>query len=552
MDIIYDAETAGGFNQHHPDFRSLFFGWMDNTTGQITQDLHAHPKFQVSDIAVGHNEKYDRKCFRQQRGYELLALPFDTKVAFHLIREDLSSYKLEWLSQLCGYPFPNYKQLIDFDDPEYVNDSDIWLYNRHDLCATKRLRDVAAPILHRQGKWRIFQMLMEFLKVLAEVEWKGIQVDEEYLDTFGSEWKAKREEALRSIEAAGFHCDPEEKQGYSSKELLAYFKRQKVKLPKTVKGNPSAAAANLEKIDHPVAKLILELREANKQYGTYYLGFKKTLVGGRYYPDYDLTATVSGRLGERFIQVMPRANTSGFKKCIRSKWSDGLLFAIDWSQLELRIIADVVAAVTGNAELANDLLGGLDIHAETLARFPFLPDRTRAKNANFSVFFGGKGWTLCHDYGFTKEQAEEFRYDLLDVRYQSVKAWHLETEKQTIMNGKVRMLTGRERHTDKFTEGYNGQIQGVGSDFNKIMTIKCYKRLDKEGLETHPIADVHDENIFDTPSKKEFDKARELCLNEYSRLNEYFYEYFGYELKMKYEGEMKVGKNLLEMEKVHG
>ena len=26
MDIIYDAETAGGFNQHHPDFKVLFVG----------------------------------------------------------------------------------------------------------------------------------------------------------------------------------------------------------------------------------------------------------------------------------------------------------------------------------------------------------------------------------------------------------------------------------------------------------------------------------------------------------------------------------------------
>jgi DNA polymerase-1 len=391
---------------------------------------------------------------------------------------------------------------------------------------------------------------MEYLKVLAEVEYRGIQVDEGVHDAFGLEWKQKREKALENIEAAGFHCDPEEPQGYSSKELLAFFKRQKVKLPKTSKGNDSAAAENLSKIDHPVAKLILELREANKQYGTYYQGFKKKLVDGKYYPDYSLTATVSGRLGEHFIQVMPRANTSTFKKCIVSKYPGGCLFAIDWAQLELRIIADVVAAMTGNDEFAQDAKKK-DIHAETLARFSFLPDRTKAKNANFSVYYGGKGWTLCNLYGFTAAQAEEFRNDILNVRYRSVAEWHLMTEKQILQHGKVRMLTGRERHTDSFTEGYNGQIQGVGSDFNKIMMIKCEQRLQKEGVNAHALADIHDEIVFDNANETERKEALRLTMDEYRKLPEYFYDYFKYELKMPYEGEAKIGYNLLEMEKVH-
>jgi len=549
-DIIYDAETTGGFCQHHPDFKNLFFGWMKEN-GLLYQGL-VSPKFDEHYTTPAHNEKYDRKCFRQQFGYELPTIPWDTQVALHLIREDLSSYKLEYLSQICGYDYPNYKKLVDFDDPSYA-DEDVRgvlkLYNNHDLRATKLLQTVAAPILKRQGKWPLFTMVMEFLKVLAEVEWQGIQIDESVLESFGTEWKQKRDDTLGRIEAAGFHCDIDEKQGYSSKSLLDYFKRQKVKLPTTAKGNPSAAAANLEKIDHPVAKLILELREANKQYGTYYLGFKKNLVGGQYYPNYGLTATVSGRLGEHFIQVMPRAATSDFKRCIRSKFTDGQLLAVDWSQLELRIIADVVAAVTGNTQLADDLLGGLDIHDGTLKKFPFLPDRTKAKNGNFSVFFGGKGWTLQHLYGFTKQQAEEFRNDLLNVRYPSVKEWHLITEKQTLLNGKVKMLTGRERHTDSFTEAYNGQIQGVGSDFNKIMMIKCYNALKKGGFESHPIADIHDEIVFDCP-KKELDTVKKLLYTEYSKLNEYFFEYFKYELRMKYEGELKVGPNLLQMEKI--
>lgn len=551
MELVYDAETVGGFNQHHPDFKNLFFGWL-TPGGNIYQGLEKPWLEPDKFITVGHNEKYDRKCYRKEYGHELPTQPYDTQVAVHIIREDLSKYKLERLGPMFGYEYPNWKKMINFDDPSYADPE--WrkwlkLYNRHDLRATKLLRDATAPILKRQGKWPVFTLMMDFLKVIAEVEWKGIAVDTGVLDQFGQEWKTRRDESLQAIEAAGFHCDPNEKQGYSSKELLAFFKRQKVKLPKTAKGNPSAAGAVLEQIDHPVAKLILQLREANKQYGTYYLGFKDSLVAGRYYPNYELTATVSGRLGEHFIQVMPRGTTSKFKQCIRSKFSTGKLLAIDWSQLELRIIADVVASVTGNSQLADDLLGGLDIHAETLAKFSFLPDRTRAKNGNFSVFYGGKGWTLTNLYGFTRDQAEEFRRNLLVDRYPSVAEWHLLTDKQVLLKNKVRMLTGRERHTDSFAEAYNGQIQGVGSDFNKIMMISCYTRLIKERYQSHPIADIHDEIVFDCPQEELYDVKR-VCLEEYAKLNEYFYQYFGYELKMKYEGEAKIGPNLLEMEKV--
>lgn len=558
--IIYDVETVGGFNQHHPNFKNLFFGWLNSRDGRIVQHLKPPPfNIPISGAdpldtngwtkytAVGKNEKYDRKCFRKQFGYELPLQPYDTEVAVHLINETLAEYSLEQLAVYFGYEFPNYKQLVDFKDPSYADDESrgvLELYNRHDLYATKLLKDKTWPILQQQGKDKIFKLMMDFLKVLAEVEWQGVKVD---LQELGRQEEQIAEKLAICHVKLGAIAAIEWDSPKQVRELLL---SQGYKLPKTLLGNPTVNEAALTKLAPKceAARILLEFRGLRKQLGTYCTGFRKALIDDMYYPNYRLAGTVSGRLSESFIQVMPRRETSEFKRIIVSKFQGGKLLAVDWAQLELRIIADVVAATTGDTKLADDLKVR-DIHAETLARFKTLPDRTRAKNVNFSVFYGGKGYTLTNSYGLTKNEAMAIRQDLLFDRYPAVGKWHLETEKQILLYGKVNAITGRTRHTSDFNEAYNSQIQGPGTDFNKIMMIKCYTRLKKEGYASHPVLDVHDEIVFDC-KPEEYKEIQSSLMEEYSKLPGYFYDYFKYELKLDYEGELKVGNNLYDMEKV--
>ena len=555
-DIIFDAETVGTpplqFCQQHPDFRVLFNGWMMHD--EIFQDHPANPQVYLPLINykekyparfIGHNLKFDIKCMLRTLEPKLRYVKselYDTQLAFHLIREDLNSYKLEHLAQHF-YQYPNYKNLVDFDGNYWEDMQTLKIYNKHDLLCTKRLKDITEPILKKQGKWKLFQMLMDYVGVLSQVEMKGIKVDRFELEQQRQEYQL-RESALlyelkqfSDIDWSG-----------TTDEVRDYFGKRFKKLPKTKLKKAKIDENILKGLDCEEARLLLRLREVQKQLHTYIEGFDSVLIDGIYYPDYNLTNTVTGRLSERYIQLMPRKETSQFKKIITSKFEGGYLLECDWSRLEALLQAEMIWIKTGMHKLADDLVGGFDIHDETLKRFPFLPDRTRAKNANFSCIFGGRGKALVQQYGFTWEQAEAFVSDLTETRYPELAVLFRGVQSQVYQEGRVfHPYTNRTRHTGNYNEGLNAPIQGIGSDYNKIMTIRLQQVL--KDCQSHLIADVHDALIVDVhPEEKE--EVIGLTRAAYGQFHNYFHQYFGVDLKLKYNAEFKIGRNLYNMEKI--
>jgi len=546
MDITFDAETIG-LRHKHPDFRVLFNGFLGDEC--LSQDLE-YPTLKSYDNLIGFNLKFDLKCLFQQfpTWDEWPKQLYDTKIAFHLLREDLNSYSLENLAHVL-YQYPNYKYLVDFSNSDYVGDIQLLkLYNRHDLYFTKQLKDLTEPVLRKKNKWPLFMMLMDYIKALTTMEMKGVKVDIIELNRQGAIWEVKRNKAAEALRNYGLKVDFESKALIGTNDLRDFFKREKVKLPKTDKGNDCINKNTLKILDHPVANLLLELRQANKQLGTYNIGFKNELIEDIYYPNYSTTGTVTGRLSEKFIQVMPRPETSEFKKCIVSKFPGGKLLSSDWSRLEALLAAEMFWIFTGKHKLADDLVNGYDIHDETLQRFKFLPDRTRAKNANFSTIFGGRGYSLVNEYGFTWPQATEFVHDLIVVRYPEMSEFFEMRGKEISQKGYVEHpYTHRGRHTSNYNEGLNAPIQGIGHDFNKIMTITLAHHL--EGFESHVCLDVHDDITVDVCPKEE-KEVIDIVKTVYNDFDLYFHNYFDIELKVKYNAEHKIGNNLYSLTKI--
>ena len=59
----------------------------------------------------------------------------------------------------------------------------------------------------------------------------------------------------------------------------------------------------------------------------------------------------------------------------------------------------------------------------------------------------------------------------------------------------------------------NMPIQGTAADIMKLAMIKVHKRLEKEGLQTKMLLQVHDELVFETP-KSEMESLKELVFDE--------------------------------------
>lgn len=556
MEITFDYETVG-LEHNSPDFQLLFCGWLWEE-GDIDQQKGKFDLEMYGPTLIAHNAKYDLKCLLKD-GFSL-ACPtlsvYDTQIAFKILREDLprEAYKLESLAGLF-YEYPNYKQLVDFkdkkenyyDSPEKLEQ--LKLYNRHDLYATRRLRELTEPALRKHGMWNLFLMTMDFVKELSYAEMKGIKVDVPELDKQEVILKEKADaigEYLKTV--ADINWD-------APAQVGEYFAEQGLKLKKSKKTGKYLCDKEVLKklaLESKIAETILEWRKISKQLGTYTEGFRKLLYNGIYYPDYDLLGTVTLRLSERFIQIMPRPTVSPFKKIIVSKFPGGFLLGVDWSQLEICLNAEEC----GDPQLIQDILYGIkgkdgvirDIHNNTLYTFPFLPDRTRAKNANFTPFYGGVGYTLVKKYGFTEEQAADF-IEYFFKRYPKVRESHIKKQWEIATKGYVTAITGYRRHTDSNYEAYNAPIQHMGTTLNKIMFTKCSQRLRKDWFKTHPVGDIHDEVLFDGPPEEK-DEAIKVIAEEYSKIKEYFYSYFGYELKLDYKCEMKIGKNLYDTVKI--
>lgn len=131
----------------------------------------------------------------------------------------------------------------------------------------------------------------------------------------------------------------------------------------------------------------------------------------------------TGRIHSSFQQIMATGRTSSsgpnmqnidrgkdMREAFRA--DEGNVFVVaDFSNQELALLADLAQ----EKKMLEAFLGGRDIHTET-ARLVFnnplldkeSEERTRAKNINFTVSYGGGASTMAEKYGITVKTAKEF------------------------------------------------------------------------------------------------------------------------------------------------
>lgn len=554
--LVFDYETIG-LRHNDPTFKNLFGGWLDAESGTISYDNDPIFCFDPVDLLIGKNVPFDLKCLiKENKDHRWIKNLFDVGVAVHLIREDLENYSLEELVKYFKYPFPNYKYLVDFKGPYWEDMETLKWYNRHDLMAPLWIYAKVLPILTRRKLWPLFNMMMDLEKALTEIEMNGVQVDLTELNRQRQVVVGQRNEcllALTSIEDIDWN---------SPQQVGEHFSSRRIKLFKTDKGNLSVNEIALQALSdkgNTTAQQLLVLRGLNKKLGTYIGckpdcqrietesshicgGFEKQLIEQKYYPSYNLTSTVTGRFSEHFIQVMPRKDTSEFKKCIISKFEGGELMEIDWSQLELRLIAEA----SGDLNMQDELNSGVDIHDRTLKDYSFIPNRTKAKNCNFLVPYRGQANKLAREYGFTLDQAQQF-IDGYFRRYPGIRDWHDRIDLTCLTNGYIDGKTGRRRHTTNLNEATNFEIQPFGHDMNKVAMILLHEKMN--GLKSGIVAEVHDSLIPDVHPKEKEDVKQAIREMQRDFKGE-FQKRLGVELKMNYSVDVKAGKNLYNMEKV--
>jgi DNA polymerase-1 len=334
---------------------------------------------------------------------------------------------------------------------------------------------------------------------------------------------------------------------------------------KTASGHYSTAASVLENLKdaHEIVPLILENRELGKLKSTYADSLRSQVNPdtGRVHTSYNQTGSVTGRIAssDPNLQNIPIRTELG-RRIRRAFTADSghLLLGIDYSQIELRIVAHMAE----DEAMLNAFRADQDIHTTTAAAIYRTEAervdanmRRSAKAVNFGLIYGMSPFGLTRTTDLTLAEAEDFVETYFE-QFPGVKAYLDGTRQFAHENGYVETLLGRRRYfpqllkdapgiTDRLRaraerEAINAPIQGTAADIIKLAMLQVPKSLQEEGLSAKLLLQVHDELVLECPK----DELKQTSSVVQSVMRSAF------ELSIPLKTDAKAGKNWAEMKPV--
>jgi DNA polymerase I len=357
------------------------------------------------------------------------------------------------------------------------------------------------------------------VKVLTDMEFEGIKIDEAFLKDYSSLLAAdakKSEEAVYEQAGVRFNLASPKQLG----EVLFEKLQLDPKAKKTKTGQYATGEDVLTKlaVKNKICDDILAFRELTKLKNTYVDALpeminKKT---GRVHTSYAQAVAVTGRLSsiDPNLQNIPVRTERGreIRKAFIPRNENFVLMSADYSQIELRI----VAAISGDENMCNAFKTGKDIHTATAAKVFNVEEkevtkemRYKAKSVNFGIIYGQGAFGLADNLGISRAEAKEI-IDNYKKQFPNIQKYMDDTINFAKENGYVETLMGRKRwlrdiNSANFTvrgfaerNAINSPIQGSAADMIKLAMIKIHKAFKQHSFKSKMLLQVHDELVFDT------------------------------------------------------
>lgn len=433
---------------------------------------------------------------------------FDLKTFFHQIKADTP--KVEWDSSLAAYvvragdstDFGDiYKKFIGTGLPEFATPAQV--YKAH-----VELQHVLQDRLGLfEGEKILRDLELPLVPVLLRMENKGIRIDVEALQIQSAELTeeiAVLEKEIHHLAGGPFNVGSPKQMG------VILFEKMNLPSGKKTKTGYSTGEDVLEKIEHPIAKKILQWRELSKLKSTYVDALPEIMSqDGRVHTSFNQALTSTGRLSstQPNLQNIPIRTERGQR--VRQAFiadKGKKLLSMDYSQIELRILAHI----SDDPGLQRAFRDDLDIHAATAAEI-FGVDlknvtseqRRSAKAVNFGIAYGQGAFGLAENLGISNKEAKDI-IDRYFSKFAGVREYINNTVKVAHEHGYVETLFGRRRYIEelnsknpmlkKFGEraAINAPIQGTASDLVKKAMIDI-----SEHVPVDMLLQVHDELIFE-------------------------------------------------------
>jgi len=390
-------------------------------------------------------------------------------------------------------------------------------------------KEIASEIDERKQHSLLFDIEMPLARVLTDMELAGFRIDIEGLNKYGEQLGMLEKEAEERI-----YCYAGEEFNVNSPKQLGEVLFEKLMLPNPGKKTKTGYSTNAEVLEkmrpyHPIIEEILEYRKVAKLKSTYTDGLVKAAdADGRVRTNFKQTGTATGRLSstEPNLQNIPIRTEQGreLRRYFLPENSDYVLLDADYSQIELRLLADI----SNDENMISAFLGGEDIHTSTASAVFGVPksavtgeQRKRAKAVNFGIVYGIGAFSLASDLGISRAKANEYIETYL-ASYPGVRDYLRDVVKDAYANGYVTTPLGRRRYIPElagqnknlknFGErvAMNSPIQGSAADIIKIAMVNVSRKLKESGLDARLILQVHDELLIEAKRSDAEDVAKIL------------------------------------------
>jgi DNA polymerase-1 len=479
-------------------------------------------------LKIGQNMKYDSKILARN-GIAIAPID-DTMLLSYAMNAGLHGHGMDTLSEryLEHTPIP-IKDLIGSGKSQITFDrvpiDEAAKYAAEDADITLRLWQMFKPQLHEVGVTQVYEtMERPLVPVLARMEMHGVKVDRDTLSRMSNAFAQKMgglEAEIHELAGESFNVGSPAQLG----EIL--FDKMGLEGGKRGKtGKYSTGADVLEDLatEHDLPRRVLDWRQLSKLKSTYTDALQEHINAetGRVHTSYSIAGANTGRLAstDPNLQNIPIRSEEGRR--IREAFvaeEGNILVALDYSQIELRILAHIA----GIDALKAAFRDGQDIHAATASEMfgvpldEMTPDvRRQAKAINFGVIYGISGFGLARNLRIPRAEAQGF-IDRYFERFPGIRDYMDATTAFAKEHSRVETLFGRKIHTPEINArgpragfakraAINAPIQGTAADIIRRAMIRMPAAI--EGMPARMLLQVHDELLFEVAE----DAADDLIL----------------------------------------
>ncbi len=472
---------------------------------------------------IGQNIKYDMTMMKWY-GIEMQGFLYDTMITHYLCEPDLR-HKLDYLTEsYLDYKMVPIEDLIGKGGKNQLSMRQVSVekvkeYAGEDADLTLQMVPVLEKMMAENELDDLYKKIEEpLIRVLCDLEYEGIRINADFLNEYSKELdKIILEKEQEIYKNAGVHFN------ISSPKQVGEVLFDRLKIPyrwkKTSSGQYSTDVDKLTELagQHIVIDTILEYRKFAKLKSTYVDALPTMLNPrtGRIHSNFNQARAATGRLSSENpnLQNIPIKDEAGreIRKAFIPRDENHVLMAADYSQIELRIIAEI----SNDTSMLEAFIAGNDFHKATAAKVYGVPyddvtseQRRNAKTVNFSITYGAGATNLSRQLGISRKEATELIQSYFK-EFSGLKNYMDETVNFARENGYVKTLLGRRRNlrdinsrnslTSSNAErvAINTPIQGTAADMIKIAMIDIHKAFKEAKLQSRMVLQVHDELVFD-------------------------------------------------------